>query len=165
TSILKTAKSLNIDTDNIFGPNYNFFIEIYKFKNIVNVKNWLCNICTRIMDHISVERQDTCDLIVARAKEYIRLNYHCSDISINKVCSYLHISPSYFSSIFKKKTKETFISYLAKCRMEAAKELLRITDMKTFEIAKKVGYAEPNYFSYCFKKHFGMSPTEYRNNG
>jgi two-component system response regulator YesN len=47
--------------------------------------------------------------------------------------------------------------------MEEAKELLRNTNMKTFEIAEKVGYSEPNYFSYSFKKKFNLSPSEYRN--
>jgi two-component system response regulator YesN len=46
--------------------------------------------------------------------------------------------------------------------MEASKELLRTTNMKTFEIAQKVGFSEPNYFSYCFKKNFDISPSEYR---
>ncbi|MNC52729.1 DNA-binding transcriptional regulator AraC [compost metagenome] len=46
--------------------------------------------------------------------------------------------------------------------MEAAKELLRTTDLRALEIAEKVGYAEPNYFSFSFKKHVGMSPKEYR---
>lgn len=58
----------------------------------------------------------------------------------------------------------TFISYLTKIRMDASKELIKTTKMKSFEIAYKVGYSEPNYFSYCFKKHFGISPSEYRNN-
>jgi two-component system response regulator YesN len=47
--------------------------------------------------------------------------------------------------------------------MESAKEYLRTTSLKTFEIADKVGYSEPNYFSYSFKKKFGVSPSEYRN--
>ena len=46
-------------------------------------------------------------------------------------------------------------------RMEAAKELL-MTELKSFEIAEKVGFSEPNYFSFCFKKQVGISPKEYR---
>ncbi|MNI91371.1 HTH-type transcriptional regulator YesS [compost metagenome] len=56
----------------------------------------------------------------------------------------------------------TFVAYLLHIRMEAAKELLRTTDLKAFEIAEKVGYQEPNYFSFSFKKHVGVSPKEYR---
>lgn len=47
-------------------------------------------------------------------------------------------------------------------RMDEARELLRSTELKSFQIAERVGFAEPNYFSFCFKKHVGVSPKEYR---
>jgi two-component system response regulator YesN len=46
--------------------------------------------------------------------------------------------------------------------MEKALEYLDATNLKTYEIAEKVGYAEANYFSYVFKKHYGVSPSKYR---
>ena len=46
--------------------------------------------------------------------------------------------------------------------MERAAELLRTTEDKTYLIAEKTGYLDPNYFSYVFKKHFGISPTKFR---
>ena len=46
--------------------------------------------------------------------------------------------------------------------MNRAVELLNKTDDKTYIIASKVGYQEQNYFSYVFKKRFGVSPTKYR---
>lgn len=57
----------------------------------------------------------------------------------------------------------TFTGYLTQVRMDASKELLRTTNIKLFEIAEKVGYSEANYFSYSFKRYFGVSPKEYRN--
>ncbi|MBZ4646171.1 MAG: two component transcriptional regulator, AraC family [Clostridia bacterium] len=163
TTVLKAAKGSNVDMADVFGPNYNLFVELYKFNDIEAVKDWLTGICIKIMSYISKDRQDTCKLLAEKAKEYAQSHYHESDITINKVCKCLHISPAYFSSIFKKETKMTFMNYLLQIRMEAAKELLRTTNMKTFEIAERVGYSEPNYFSYCFKKYLGISPTEYRN--
>ena len=56
----------------------------------------------------------------------------------------------------------TFNSYLLQLRMEHAKELLRTTDWKTFEVAEHTGYPDANYFSYSFKKHVGLSPKDYR---
>ncbi|MDU0328968.1 helix-turn-helix transcriptional regulator, partial [Paenibacillus sp. 3LSP] len=47
-------------------------------------------------------------------------------------------------------------------RMDAAQDLLVTTDLKAFEIAERVGFADPNYFSFCFRKKFGISPKEYR---
>lgn len=163
TTILKVARDLNVDMDNLFGVNYNLFVEIYKFKDLRKVREWIKSICIKIRSYISQERQDSCKQIVSDAVEYLKENYSDSEITIDKVCKMLHISPAYFSSLFKKETKLTFVNYLTHIRMEAAKELLRSTNLKTFEIAKKVGYSEPNYFSYCFKKNFGISPSEYRN--
>ena len=47
-------------------------------------------------------------------------------------------------------------------RMNEAQRLLDTTDEKSYIIAGMVGYEEPNYFSYVFKKHFGISPSRYR---
>ncbi|MNJ81623.1 HTH-type transcriptional activator RhaS [compost metagenome] len=57
----------------------------------------------------------------------------------------------------------TFVNYLLGIRMEAAQHLLRNTELKAFEIAEKVGFTDPNYFSFCFRKKFGISPKEFRN--
>ncbi len=41
--------------------------------------------------------------------------------------------------------------------------MLLETDEKTYIIAQEVGYSDPNYFSYVFKKQFGVSPSKYKN--
>lgn len=56
------------------------------------------------------------------------------------------------------------MAYLTKIRLEHAVELLRTTEDKTYVIAEAVGYTEPNYFSYVFKKQYGISPSKYRAN-
>ena len=71
-------------------------------------------------------------------------------------------SMTYFSTVFKKETGKTFINYLTDYRMEEAVELLLTQNEKTYVIAEKVGYTDPNYFSYVFKKQFGMSPSKYK---
>ena len=72
---------------------------------------------------------------------------------------------SYFSKIFKQETGSTFLNYLISRRMEAAKMLLDVTDYKSHVIGTMVGYPEPNYFSYVFKKHCCISPVKYRKLG
>ena len=64
--------------------------------------------------------------------------------------------------MFRKVTGQTYIAYLTEVRLQKAVELLNETDDKTYVIAQKVGYQEQNYFSYVFKKRFGISPTKYR---
>ena len=83
------------------------------------------------------------------------------DLSLNSICSYLNISTSYFSTIFKDLTGETFTEVLIRTRMEKAKELLENTTMKNYEIAEKVGFSDESYFSKVFKKMTGMTPMNY----
>ncbi len=95
------------------------------------------------------------------AMDYIQKNYMDPDLSLNDICSYLNISTSYFSTIFKEMTGETFTEVLIRTRMEKAKELLENTTMKNYEIAEKVGFSDPHYFGISFKKMTGTTPTEY----
>jgi len=89
-------------------------------------------------------------------------NYGDCTLSIEKICSELNVSSAYFSTIFKRETGKTFLNYLTEIRMEKAILLLDGTEEKTYIISEKVGYSEPNYFSYVFKKKYGMAPSKYR---
>jgi len=100
--------------------------------------------------------------LVLRACEYIRENYNNPDISLNTVAAHVALSPAHFSTIFAQEMSETFIDHLTSVRIEKVKELLLSTDDKIVNIAFSVGYSEPNYLSYLFKKREGLSPKEYR---
>ncbi len=100
--------------------------------------------------------------IIMTAQEIIAEHYMSEDISLNKVAGSVGMSPSYFSSIFGKEVGKTFVEYLTEVRMEKAKEYLMCSAMKTSEIGYEVGYKDPHYFSYIFKKTQGCSPKEYR---
>jgi len=100
--------------------------------------------------------------LVRKACEYIKENYNTPDISLNTVASHVSLSPTHFSTIFAQEMSVTFIDHLTAVRMEKVKEILVSTDEKIINIAFSVGYNEPNYLSYLFKKREGMSPKEYR---
>ncbi len=101
--------------------------------------------------------------IISKAVEYIEQNYAEPNITLNSVADNVHVSPSHFSTIFSQETGETFIEYLIKTRIKKAKELLKGSNHKSSEIAYLVGYRDPHYFSYIFKKMVGITPTEFRN--
>lgn len=163
TSILRVAKESGSESAGFMGSGMSTLTEMNKFNNMGEAKQWIINVCTGLMDSIASERQSSYKQLIDQAKEYIRSHYEESDISIGRVCQHLHISTGYFSSIFKKEMKMTFVSYLLQIRLEAAKELLRSTELKAFEIAETIGFADPNYFSFCFRKKYGQSPKEYKN--
>ena len=99
---------------------------------------------------------------VSKAKDYVQTHYSETDLSLDKVCRELGVSNSYFSTIFKKETGKSFIGYLTEYRMEQALRLLLETSEKSYAIARSVGYTDPNYFSYVFKRQYGVSPSKYR---
>ena len=100
--------------------------------------------------------------IIESAKAKINEMYMSDDISLNAVAVSVGMSPSYFSSVFSREVGKTFVEYLTEIRMDKAKELLTCSPMKTSEIGYEVGYKDPHYFSYIFKKTQGCSPKEYR---
>ena len=100
--------------------------------------------------------------VIRDAKEYIRANFSQSDLSLNRIAVHIGVSPSYFSSIFKQETGQSFVEYLTQVRMERACELLKCTSYRTFEIGEQVGYNDSHYFSAAFKKAMGQSPKEYK---
>lgn len=100
-------------------------------------------------------------ILVEKAKRYIGEHYGDPGLSVERLSGHLHVSRNYFSTIFKKETGETYVTYLTRLRLEKAGELLRNTENKNCVIAQAVGYTDPNYFSYLFKKNFGVAPSVY----
>lgn len=119
-------------------------------------------IVCRMNEAMNRERDNTTRRVIQEAKEYIREHYPDPELSVETLCRHLHMSPAYFSTVFKKETGQTYVNYLTEVRLGKAVELLNETDDKTYMIAQKVGYQEQNYFSYVFKKRYGVSPTKYR---
>ncbi len=100
--------------------------------------------------------------IVDQVKKYIEEHYEEEELSLNLLASTVNFSPNHLSMIFSQQTGQTFIKYLTDYRMNKAKELLRGTGKRSSEISLEVGYRDPHYFSYLFKKTQGMTPTQYR---
>lgn len=123
----------------------------------------LGDILNRVFEFRDTRVEKKYDGIISKAKEYIHNNFSNSNISLNSVASYVNVSPSHFSTIFSQETGENFIEYLTKVRVKKAKELLKTTSLKSTEIAYNVGYNDPHYFCYIFKKAIGITPKEYRN--
>ncbi len=93
---------------------------------------------------------------------YIEEHYTEEDLSLNTLAAHVNFSPNHLSAVFRQQTGQPFIKYLTDYRMNAAKELLSSTSRKSNEIGLMVGYKDPHYFSYLFKKTQGVTPTQYR---
>lgn len=100
--------------------------------------------------------------LITEAKEYIANNYQNETLSLRDVADQVGLSSSHFSTTFKQETGNSFVEFLTSVRMDKAKEMLCFTDMKASQISYEIGYKDPHYFSYLFKKTQGCTPSEYR---
>lgn len=100
--------------------------------------------------------------VVWEVVHYIEEHYMEEELSLNQLASHVNFSPNHLSMVFSQQTGQTFIKYLTDYRMNKAKELLSCSGKKSSEIGIEVGYRNPHYFSYMFKKTQGMTPTQYR---
>lgn len=164
-SVSKMLKRFGLDTAEVLGKGKDCAELLLELTGRKELFGWLADTSIRISEIIHDERRHTTQNLIDMAKEYIQEHYPNPDLTVETVCNYLHISQSYFFSLFKKETGQSFVTYLTEVRLQKALELLNQTEDKTYLIAEKVGYTEPNYFSYVFKKKFGISPTKYRGRG
>ena len=126
------------------------------------LRKWFTDTSLSFHEQLVNARNKSTKSFVSKAKEYVHNHYSDEDLSLDHICQALGVSNSYFSTIFKKETGNSFIGYLTEYRMEQASRLLMETNEKSYVIAKSVGYTDPNYFSYVFKRQFGVSPSKYR---
>lgn len=99
---------------------------------------------------------------VHRIKRYIDQNYN-RNINLKGIANHFYMNSAYLGQLFKKTFDVYFNEYVMQLRINAAKELLRQTDMRNYEIAEKVGFNNVDYFVSQFEKHEQMTPKEYRN--
>ena len=97
-----------------------------------------------------------------RALEIIEQRYMDENLSLASLSAMLNVSPNHLSACIKKTAGETFINILIRRRMEKAQQLLLTTNLQVQEIARRCGYTDQHYFSYCFKKYSGTSPGALR---
>jgi YesN/AraC family two-component response regulator len=102
-----------------------------------------------------------CSLKVRQAMQYIRVNYS-KPLSLDSIAAHTGISRIYLSQIFKKETDINISDFILKYRIALAKRLLKSSGCRIYEIADKVGFSNPRYFSRVFRWIIGMSPQEYK---
>ncbi len=119
-------------------------------------------ICSEIEGLLITQQEDvTTHLTVKRALGMI-YEYYNTGITLDEIAARMNITPEYLGTQFHKETGVKFSTYIKNYRMSKAKELLLGTNLKLYEIAERVGYSDPKYFSKVFKESSGMLPAEYR---
>jgi two-component system, response regulator YesN len=184
--VRKLTETSRLSLDDIRRFNYSFIELVYRLLNKFGVQTG--NYC--INPHLVYDDMNRCEDLEELFGKYIRfvneslqlisdrsLNYYkkladsvkkyihehyTENISLESMSQELTFHPNYISRIFKEEFGENFIDYLTNHRIEVAKELLRNDKrLNVFDIADRVGYSNPKYFSKVFKKVVGVTPVEY----
>ncbi|MDO4277354.1 MAG: response regulator [Lachnoclostridium edouardi] len=125
----------------------------------------LKNILDRTAEYIRRLEEFRISPVVLKARKYIEENYRNPGLRLDEVAEYVHINPSYFSTIFSRELKISFGDYLTKVRMEEAVRLLTNTPLKIYEIAERAGYQNVPWFTVAFKRYTGKKPGDFRRLG
>lgn len=162
SEIFQLMEIYRLDGRAIFGDDFDLFKELGELSSLDAMGKWIKKQCFKVIPLIQKASRNSAGVLKEKARKYIEENFADHTLSVEKLCNHLNISATHFAIVFKKEFGMSFISYLTKVRMEHAVELLKHTEDKSYIIAEKVGYTEANYFSYVFKKYYGVSPKNYR---
>lgn len=150
------------EVDDKVNQWYQQIFEAILYDDLKVIYKELSKFCEYIMEEILKSRTQLKNSLVIESLEYLEENYTDPELTLKSTSQFLNVSSSYFSTVFKKETGKSFIDTLTEMKMNKARDLVLTTELKMFEIASQCGYDDQHYFSYSFKKYFGISPTKMR---
>lgn len=134
--------------------------EIYGSNSIGEVKEAIFG----LIDTLSKDEKKKADenRLIILAKSIVHERFSDYNLNVSQIAEDMNMSAAYLSTLFKTETKQNLAKYISQYRLEKAKDLLKTTNMKIADIAKKVGYMNQSYFILVFKNNIGCSPAKYR---
>lgn len=145
---------------NLLELNYCYTEELFKLESSGEILAWIPLIVEQYMDMGGDQRQKNYR-VARQVMEYIKKNLN-RNLSLEDIAQAVYLSPFYLSRVFKEETGCTVMEYLTRTRMEEAKKLLAEGQISVREIAEKVGYHNPSYFSKVFHAAEGLTPSQFR---
>lgn len=158
--VCKTIYAVTDSDDRIEGWDDTMLSQMNFFEGTFQeTKERFMDICEKARVQVSLSRKKSSEILCDQVMYIIEKEYQDPGMSLVSVSNKISVSPNYLSALMKKQTGKSFVDLLTKKRLETAKKLLLSTSMKIREITEKCGYNDQHYFSYCFKKYFGISPN------
>ena len=147
--------------EDVFGKDFAPYSEIKSRDSAESLEDWVLELFKKAIECSIPEKNIRSVKVVESAKQHIHDSYYDSGLTVEDVAKALYINSRYLRKLFKDVTGMTVVEYITNIRMQKAKQLLSEGNIKHSEIAIMTGYKDAGYFSRCFKKHFGMSPSKY----
>ena len=162
TSMLHELSGMKEVSSQIWDEGFAFYQVIDRLGTPEEMEEKLFQLAYHVRMEMKSLQSSNSMQVIDKVKEYVNQNYMDSELSLGTAAEFAAVSTGYLSGLFKKEAGTNFVKYLMDVRMEKSMELLKHTDMKTYEIAFETGFANPHYFSVAFKKYTGMSPSDFR---
>ncbi len=135
-------------------------MSIVKMETLQEIKRYVIEYLKELKDVISQNEKESHRSIIKKTLYFMEME--CQNATLGSVAQKVYMTPTYLSLLFKMNTGKTFIEQLTDIRIDKAKDMLRNSYLKNYEVAERVGYQDSRYFSQLFKKKVGVSPSEYR---
>lgn len=129
--------------------------------SFLHLKEWILSMMNKLKSEWSASEQSAKSYVVKQVQELISQDKG-QELSVKTIADQVYLHPVYLSKIYKAETGEGLGDYIIRMRMELALYLLKYSNKKIYEITTELGYQNPQYFSKMFKKHYGMTPHEFR---
>lgn len=148
-------------TDNILKLNNHFL------KNLQQITS-METLCYKLQEIVETFSESMFNYIPSKNNDLIKksmlyISEHFNkSITLEDVANFVHLHPSYFSTMFKQSTGSSFKEYLNMVRIEESKRLLANSDFSIIDIAVAIGFEDQSYFSKVFKKYTGLTPKQFR---
>jgi two-component system response regulator YesN len=145
----------------LIGNDYDKWMEGIPFRTINQLHEWSKRTLVRLKDDMDHEAENIRLSTINEIRKFVDLNL-AQDISLQAIADHIHMHPVYVSKIYKLETGDNLSDYVHLIRMEKATFLLKNSQEKIYEIAALLGYQRPHSFNHAFKKHYQITPQEYR---
>lgn len=155
------ATEAGVKIGDIFTKTFNLFNEIYDKKSYEELKSWVKGVMLKVVEAAAASRKTRTKTLISDIKRYLYDNLSDTELKVENISKHLFINYSYLSHTFKKETGQTVSEFLTGIRVARAKELIDGGNHSIYVVSENSGYIDPNYFSRCFKKYYGMTPTRY----
>lgn len=147
--------------ESVIGNDFESLFQSTPFRNVEQLQNWVFRVLQKVKNDMQSQQNETSTYLVRRAQEYVELHL-AGNTSLQSVADYVFVHPVYLSRVYKSETGEGLSAYILRLKMEKSEKMLLESSMKIHQIAEALGYDNPPYFIKVFKKHFGLTPKEYR---